>query len=92
VIVRISGEGQWRVPDDERQRLNAIDNEIVAALDGCSHEQFHALLGKLKAEVTSTGTRVPDDEIVTSDVVLPSPDTTLEEARELFAGEGVIAD
>jgi hypothetical protein len=92
VIVRISGEGQWRVPDEERERLNAIDNEIVAALESCSQDQFEALLGKLRDEVTGTGTRVPDDEIVPSDVVLPAPDTTLEEARAIFAGEGLIAD
>jgi hypothetical protein len=33
---------------------------------------------------------VADDELVTSDHVLPHADTTLEEAREAFAGEGAI--
>jgi hypothetical protein len=92
VIVRISGEGQWRVPDSDRERLNELDNEIAKALDGCSQDEFKALLGRLADEVRSRGERVPDEELATSDVVLPAIDTTVEEARELFAGEGLIAD
>jgi hypothetical protein len=92
VIVRISGEGQWRVPEEERDRLNALDNEIGSALETCSQDEFRELLARLAAEVTSTGERLADDEIVPSDVVLPARDTTLEEARELFAGEGLIPD
>ena len=38
----------------------------------------------------TSGTPVPDGELVTSDHVLPAADTTLEEAREAFAGEGAI--
>ena len=33
---------------------------------------------------------MPDGELVTSDHVLPAADTTLEEAREAFSGEGAI--
>ena len=33
---------------------------------------------------------VPVDELVESDLVLPEPDITLEEAEELFTGEGIL--
>jgi len=46
--------------------------------------------GELIAHVRGSGTPVPDGEIVTSDHVLPAEDTTLEEAREAFSGEGAI--
>ena len=92
MIVRISGEGQWRLPDSDRERLNELDNEIARALDSCSQDEFKSLLAKLADEVRSRGERVPDEELATSDVVLPAIDTTVEEARELFAGEGLIAD
>jgi hypothetical protein len=92
VIVRISGEGQWRVPDEKRDELNRLDDEIAAALETCSQEQFDELLGRLRDEVVRAGERVRDDEILTSDVVVPPGDTTLEEARVLFSGGGLIAD
>ena len=40
--------------------------------------------------VDRKGNPVPDEQLVTSDHVLPHADTTLEEAREAFAGEGAI--
>ena len=40
--------------------------------------------------VREKGTPVPLDELVESDLLLPEPDITLEEAEELFTGEGVL--
>jgi hypothetical protein len=89
--VRVSGEGQWRVPDDRQSALNDLDNQIVEALESCSQDQFSALLHQLIEATIESGERVADDELLPSDVVLPARDTTLEEARELFAGEGLFA-
>jgi hypothetical protein len=91
MIVRVSGEGQWRVPDDQQAALNDLDNQIVEALESCSQEQFTNLLHQLIEATIEPGEPVPDDELLPSDVVLPARDTTLEEARELFAGEGLFA-
>jgi hypothetical protein len=91
VIVRISGSGQWRVPDEQRPLLNELDDEIVRSLETCDQAEFSRLLHRLLDAVTEAGERLPDDELLPSDVVLPATDTTLEEAREIFAGEGVIA-
>jgi hypothetical protein len=35
---------------------------------------------------------VPDDELVVSEVIIPPPDLTFEEARAEFTGEGLIPD
>ena len=59
----------------------------MAAGDGAAFERS---FGELIAHVRDSGTPVPDGELVTSDHVLPAADTTLEEAREAFAGEGAI--
>jgi len=91
VIVRVSGEGQWRVPDDRHSSLNDLDNQIVEALESCSQEQFTTLLHQLIDATIEAGEPLPEDELLPSDVVLPARDTTLEEARELFAGEGLFA-
>jgi hypothetical protein len=91
VIVRVSGAGQWRVPDERRSELNALDDEIVQAIESCDAAEFRERLDRLIDAATSGAERVPDDEIVPSDVILPGRETTLEEARSLFTGEGVIA-
>ena len=31
MIVRISGEGQYELPDEDAARLNELDNQAVAA-------------------------------------------------------------
>ncbi|MGG7377484.1 PspA-associated protein PspAA, partial [Escherichia coli] len=33
MIVRISGEDQYRLPDADSERLNALDNQAVAAAE-----------------------------------------------------------
>ena len=38
------------------------------------------------------GTPLSDDELEESDVILPPPDTTLEEAAHEFTGDGLIPD
>ena len=38
----------------------------------------------------SKGTPVADDELEASDVILPPPDVSLEEAGAEFSGEGLI--
>ena len=42
--------------------------------------------------VESEGSRLPDDYLGASDLVIPPPDLTLDEARELFTEEGLIPD
>ncbi|MBA3283648.1 MAG: hypothetical protein H0U27_01130, partial [Nitrosopumilus sp.] len=42
--------------------------------------------------VEEKGNAIESKEIVQSDVVIPGQDITLEEARKLFKGEGIIKD
>ena len=46
-------------------------------------------LNKL-AEVRGRGAPLPDDALEPSDLILPSPDATLEEVRELLSDDGLI--
>ena len=43
MIVRISGEGQFRLPDNDAERLNDLDNEAVAAVEAGDEAKFHSL-------------------------------------------------
>ena len=92
MIVRISGEGQFRLPDDDAARLNELDNEAVAAAQGGDEERFRDLWQQILAMVESDGEAVPEDELVESDVILPPRDVSFEEAAGEVTGEGLIPD
>jgi hypothetical protein len=89
-VVRILGSGQFRLDDAEVGHLNELDNAVASAVAAGDGADFERSFGELIAYVRDNGTAVPDGEIVTSDHVLPAADTTLEEARDAFAGEGAI--
>ena len=90
MIVRISGEDQFRLPDGDADRLNELDNQAVEAAEAGDEARFLELFGEMVALVERDGERIGDDELVESDVILPPRDITLEEAREDFTGEGLI--
>ena len=92
MIVRISGEGQFRLPDDDGERLNELDNRAVSAVESGDETGFRELWSQMLELVTRDGNELPDDELVESDVILPPRDITFEEAREEFTGEGLIPD
>jgi hypothetical protein len=90
VIVRISTEGQYEVPDEAIDELNKLDNAAVDAF-GCSDEaHFRKAFDQLLDLVRAKGTPVPDDDLYGSDIILPPPDVSLAEAKEEFQGEGLI--
>ena len=51
---------------------------------------FADVYGKLVAFVRSHGRKVGDDDLRGSDIILPPPDLSVEEARVAFQGEGLI--
>jgi hypothetical protein len=92
VIVRISGEGQFRLPDEDSGRLNELDNRAVSAVEEGDETGFQELWSQMLEIVSSDGNAIDGDELVESDVILPPRDITFEEARGEFTGDGLIPD
>jgi hypothetical protein len=92
MIVRISGEDQYRLADDQTDRLNELDNAVVTACDGGDEAAYEKTFAELIDYVRSNGTRVGDDELEGSDLILPPADLSFEEAGREFSGEGLIPD
>ncbi|HYP47165.1 MAG TPA: hypothetical protein VEQ61_00880 [Thermoleophilaceae bacterium] len=92
MIVRIAGEGQFRLPDGDSERLNELDNRAVAAVEKGDEQGFKELWQQMLELVKSDGETLADDELVESDVVMPPRDITFEEAKNEFNGEGLIPD
>jgi hypothetical protein len=92
VIVRISGEGQYRLPDEDAARLNELDNQAVAAAEAGDEARFQELWSQMLDLVAKDGNALADDELVESDVILPPRDVSFDEAVGEFTGEGLIPD
>lgn len=90
MIVRVLGEGQYRVPDSHLDSLNVHDGHLTAALDAGDEEAFRSALSAILTEVKEAGEPLPDEELVESDVILPGPLATLDEVRELLSDNGLI--
>jgi hypothetical protein len=92
VIVRISGEGQFNLPDGDAERLNELDNRAVSAVEQGDETGFKELWSQMLELVASDGNAVSEDELVESDVILPPRDISFDEARGEFTGDGLIPD
>ena len=92
MIVRILTEGQDNLTSEYLDELNTIDNQIVDLVAKNSRSEVGSMIASMLNLVREKGTPVPIDEMVESDIVLPEPDITLDEAAELFTGEGIVPD
>ncbi len=92
MIVRIATEGQYRLADDLIERVNGLDNEAVAAVEAGDEGRFMDLFGQMIALIRAEGAPLPEDELHGSDVIVPPPDTSFEEAKHDFSGDGLIPD
>jgi hypothetical protein len=90
VIVRISTEGQYELGDGDTEALNELDHQAVAACEAGDEAGFRASFDRLLAYVREKGRPLPDSELTSSQLILPPPDVSLEEARREFSGEGLI--
>jgi hypothetical protein len=90
VIVRIATEGQYELTDSDAEGLNELDNNAVAACESGNEEQFKRAFNELIEFVRTHGRPVPEDTLEPSDVIIPPPDVSFDEARAEFSGEGLI--
>jgi PspA-Associated protein len=92
VIVRVLGEGQFDVDDEVAKGLDDLDEQAERALDAGDQQQFSELLVRMAEAVRTNGTRLPDEDLTPSEAIIPPEDLTVDEARELFEGDGLIPD
>ncbi|MER6997804.1 hypothetical protein [Streptomyces sp. NPDC000410] len=90
MIVRIMGEGQWRVADSHFPELNKHDDELLAEMESGDEDGFRRTLGALLEAVRRLGEPLPDDSLEPSELILPSPDATLDQVRDMLRDDGLI--
>jgi hypothetical protein len=92
MIVRISGEDQYRLEEGSCGRLNELDDDVLAAIQSGDEQRFRDSYARLLEFVRSSGEVVGDDDLEGSDLTLPPSDLSLAEAASEFTGEGLIPD
>ena len=92
MIIRIMGEGQYEVSSAILDDLNVVDNQIVDRVAKNDSLGFKQELSSLISMVKGKGKPLDPIEIVESDIIVPPGDLTLDEAKRIFSGSGLIED
>jgi len=103
IIVRVSGQGQFKVNREILDRINDIDNSIVNLLENTDTDvdvnSIKVKQKELKEKVIeiinlirTNGMPLDDKEIIQSQIMIPNPDISVDEAKRIFRGEGIIDD
>jgi len=90
VIIRVLGEGQYDVADHALDRLNELDAAVESAVQADDEVAFTAALAALLDGVRTAGVAHELDSLDESDLILPPPDATIAEVRELLTDDGLI--
>ena len=86
IVVRVQGEGQFRLAGSHKGELDSYDQKVVNAIEAGQPAALKQSVHDVIAFVRSHGVAVPDTENAASQVVLPSEDLTLDEAKKIMAG------
>lgn len=92
MIVRLMGEGQYKVDDACLEHLNRHDDAAMAAIEAGDQATLETELKAMWKLVRGEGTALPDDSLAASDALVPPDDLSLEEARRLLGDEGFVPD
>ncbi|NYV78061.1 MULTISPECIES: hypothetical protein [Streptomyces] len=90
MIVRIMGEGQVRLSDSHLTELSVLDDELLSEMEQGDGPGFRRTLQALLDKVRELGEPLPDDSLEPSELILPAPDATLDEVRDLLSDDGLI--
>lgn len=86
------GEGQFEIDKKHVDEINKIDNNIVKIVNKGNEKVFKSEFKKLNDYVRKYGKPIPHEILKPSDVIIPPGDITIEEAKKIFKGEGLLPD
>jgi hypothetical protein len=90
MIIRISGDAQYKINSRVLDEHNAADDDLEAAVKARDHERFRRALSRLLALVRDTGERLDVEHLAPSDLILPPDDISLHELAGELSIHGLI--
>lgn len=92
MIVRVATEGQYEIGDQQAEALRELDQKAHEECQAGEEELFRSTFERLLALIHSHGRLLSDEELLPSELILPPPDVSFDEARAEFSGEGLIPE
>ncbi len=84
------GQGQWRISRETAAALNEVDARLDQDIVRGAEAELDLHLEEMHRLVQASGTRVPPEELVPSDAVIPPAGSSLAELRELAGEQGLV--
>lgn len=84
MIVRILTEDQYQLDDAHLPAIAKLDNALEETASKGDEAQFNTLLHQLITLIREQGKVVPHEELVTSQLLIPPADMSMQEARKFF--------
>jgi phage shock protein A len=91
IAVRVLGDAVYLLPSSLRPALDGLDDALDQAMDRNDAAAFARLLAQVITLIRTNGTK-SEDPALSASIVVPAPDTTLEEARALVSDETPMHD
>lgn len=84
LVVRITGQGQYAVPGSIRAALDGLEDAMSNAIESSDADGFAGCVSELEKLIKNNGTKLADQDSRKSDLIVPSTEMSLEEARRLL--------
>ncbi len=93
-IVRLIHDAQYYVSEDVMKELNSLDNRLVRMLKDeiVDEDSVKEVIAGMRILVKSKGKKVKDESVIASDIIIPPTDISIDKARDIFKGEGIIPE
>lgn len=84
LIIRITGGPIYEVPANIKPALDGLDDALERAIAASDEEAFSKSTGQLIKLIQSMGKQLPDTDLRPSDLIVPSQDMTIDQARGML--------
>ncbi len=84
MIVRVLGEGQYELADEDVERIESLDATLSQALTAGDEASFARALETLVGELRQRGRPLEPEKLVPSDLAIPPEGSTIAEVRALL--------
>ena len=84
IIIRITGDSVYEVPTTVKPALDNLDEALDNAITGDDQEAFSSSTDELIKLIHAMGKKLPDTDLRPSDLIVPSQDMTIEQAKKML--------
>jgi phage shock protein A len=84
IVVRVAGDQQYLLPGSVRPALDGLDKALAAAVESGDAAGFGKATAELNKLIQSNGQKLGQDDLRPSDVIAPSAEMSLEDAKQLY--------